>query len=65
MGVWTKAEVRRAIQAVENKDRCVETVEIWPDGRLRVLTAPRSASGESRSATDWTDLAGETQVHGS
>jgi hypothetical protein len=65
MTAWTKADVRRACQAVENEERCVESVEIWPDGRLHILTRLRPERVESGDTLDWTALAGQTQVHGS
>jgi hypothetical protein len=60
---WTKADIRRAVQAVAVAvDAPIEGVEIWPDGRLRVLTGPPKGEAEFQSANDWTEHAGETEI---
>jgi hypothetical protein len=60
---WTKADIRRAVHAVRDVvDAPIEGVEIWPDGRLRILTAPAKGEAEFQSANDWTAHAGEKEV---
>ena len=59
---FRQADIRRACQAVEAVGLCVDAVEIWPDGRLRVLTSGQTEDLESGSSRDWTDYAGETEI---
>lgn len=62
MTAWTQADVRRAVHAVEAVGLSIAAVEIWPDGRLRILTTAPTGEAEFQSANDWTAHAGEKEV---
>lgn len=59
---WTKADVRRAIQAVETGDKCAQAVEFNLDGSFKVLIG-RASEAPVVAQADWTDLAGQTDLH--
>jgi hypothetical protein len=63
MTAITKAQIERAITAMESTGHTVTAIRLSPDGCIDLLTyglAPTLASNDD--AEDWLSLAGQTEV---